>query len=119
MNAFLAKWASANEVDEAENNHPVEARGFNRFLPDIGNMAVSEFATAGLVVKLRSSLLGGQVVAFASDNAKIEDGELVTYRASELALLSDVSDDDLVRLHSLKRVFTGSLVERVAPVSKV
>ena len=109
MNSFLSKWGAINEV-EIEINSPVEESCLERFLADIGSVSLSEFASAGYVVKLRSSLLGGQVIAFASDNANVVEDDLVTYVASELALLSAVSEDDLIRLHALKQVFGGSVI---------
>ena len=55
----------------------------------VSTMPLSEFASAGLVVRVRSKALG-ETVLFASDNARFENEEsLAVYRASELIALLD------------------------------
>lgn len=73
-------------------------------------MPLSEFAEAGLVVEVRSEVLG-EVVIFASDNAVVDPGERrVVYWAAELRTLLGVGGDDLRRLHAAKRAFGGTVV---------
>ncbi len=75
-------------------------------------MRLSEFATAGLVVEVRSVVLG-EVVVFASDNAALDPGERRTvYRAAELRALADLASldpDGLRRINAVKRTFKGSI----------
>jgi hypothetical protein len=73
-------------------------------------MRLSEFATARLRVEVTSDVLGERVV-FASDNAKLDPGEpLVIYRAAELRELVGFSPDDLRKVHSIKKLFGGTIV---------
>lgn len=75
----------------------------------VAAMPLSDFALAGLVVEVRSEILG-EVVVLASDNALLDPGERRTvYRARELAELVGLGAADLRRLHGVKRVFGGSL----------
>jgi hypothetical protein len=54
---------------------------------EVAGMSLERFARAGLVVKVRSSLLD-EVVLFASDNAKLANDERRTvYRAADLRRL--------------------------------
>ncbi len=72
----------------------------------VAEMAMSDFATAGLVVRVRSALFGEEVI-FASDNAEIApDLGLPVYRARELSRLL-ASTDDLRQLHATKREGLG------------
>ena len=73
---------------------------------EVAGMAMSDFATAGLVVRVRSALFGEDVI-FASDNAEIAtDRGLPIYRAQELSRLL-ASTDDLQRLHAAKKEAIG------------
>jgi hypothetical protein len=75
-------------------------------------MTLDAFATAALVVEMRSSVLG-EVVIFASDNAHVDPGELrPAYRASELrALLALTNPDDLRQVHAFKKTFRGTITD--------
>ncbi len=75
-------------------------------------MTLDVFATAALVVEMRSSVLG-EVVIFASDNAHVDPGELrPVYRASELrALLGLTNPDDLRQVHAFKKTFRGTMTD--------
>ena len=73
-------------------------------------MPLSEFAEAGLVVEVYSSVLAERVL-FASDNARLDPGERrVVYRASELRELLGLSSAELRRVHDTKRVFGGTVL---------
>ena len=73
-------------------------------------MRLSEFATARLRVEVTSDVLGERVV-FASDNARLDPGELlVIYRAAELRELVGFSPDDLRKVHAIKKMFGGTIV---------
>lgn len=76
---------------------------------DILTLRLSEFATARLRVEVTSDVLGERVV-FASDNAKLDPGERrVIYRAAELRELVGFSADDLRKVHSIKKMFGGTI----------
>jgi hypothetical protein len=54
---------------------------------EVAEMSLERFARAGLVVKVRSTLLD-EVVLFASDNAQVpEDERRTVYRAADLRKL--------------------------------
>lgn len=73
-------------------------------------MRLSEFADAGLVVEVRSEVLG-EVVVFAADNALLDPGERRTvYRASELQPLLTLGPGDLRAVHRVKRTFRGTIL---------
>lgn len=73
-------------------------------------MRLSEFADAGLVVEVRSEVLG-EVVVFAADNALLDPGERRTvYRASELQPLFTLGPGDLRAVHRVKRTFRGTIL---------
>jgi hypothetical protein len=72
-------------------------------------MPISEFARAGLVVKIYSGELGCEVL-LASDNvpdSEIPDPGLAVYRADEMRKLALWRPDpaDLRRVHAVKEVF--------------
>lgn len=68
----------------------------------VAGMSMSDFATAGLVVRVRSAVLGEEVI-FASDNAELAtDPGLPVYRANELSRLL-AAKEDLRLLHSAKK----------------
>ena len=76
---------------------------------DVCQMRLGEFASAGLVVEVRSKILD-EVVIFASDNAPVDPGERrVVYRASELLVLAGLESSDLRQLHLAKRTFRGTV----------
>ncbi len=69
----------------------------------LSGMSLADFATAGVVLRVRSERLG-ETVLFASDNAIIERSETrAVYRAAELARLLDRGTATLLDHHRLKR----------------
>ena len=76
---------------------------------DVALMQLSEFATAGLVVVVDSSVLGERIV-LASDNATVHGRREVVYRARELGALLGLSPDGLLQLHMCKRTFGGEVL---------
>ena len=85
----------------------------------IAGMAMSDFATAGLVLRVRSAVLGEEVI-FASDNAEIAgDPGLPIYRAKELSRLLSAKEC-LQRLHAAKKADLDiSNASTSSPVSQV
>jgi hypothetical protein len=79
-------------------------------------MRLDDFACAGLVVTVWSEVLGERVT-FASDNARVDPGELrPVYRARELRALLGLSDPgELRRIHAVKRTFRGSISDSPEP----
>jgi hypothetical protein len=75
-------------------------------------MRLDDFARAGLVVTVRSELLGERII-LASDNARVDPGELRTvYRARELRALLGLTDPgELRQIHAVKRTFRGSIAD--------
>jgi TubC N-terminal docking domain len=75
-------------------------------------MPLEEFARAGLVVEVWSRVLG-EAVVFASDNARLDPGELrPVYRAHELRVLLGLSaPGELRRIHEVKRMFRGTVTD--------
>lgn len=70
---------------------------------DLGALRLDDFAGAGLVLEVRSELLADTVV-FASDDARIAEGETrVVYRAAELRELRRLGPEQLRFVHELKR----------------
>ena len=69
----------------------------------IEEMSLADFATSGLVRKVRSKVLG-ETVLYAADNAQVDPGiDLVVYRASELKELDGMPVEQLRRIHILKK----------------
>ncbi|HEX2466161.1 MAG TPA: hypothetical protein VHR17_16175 [Thermoanaerobaculia bacterium] len=63
------------------------ARRESPSVAEVAGMTLERFARAGLVVKVRSTLLD-EVVLFASDNAELpRDERRPVYRAADLRLL--------------------------------
>lgn len=82
---------------------------------DIALMGLEEFAQAGLVVRVRSSILG-QDVLFVSDNvpeAAIAHRGLTVYRARELRKLAILgpSPRSLKTIHDAKTIFDGVITD--------
>jgi hypothetical protein len=75
-------------------------------------MRLDDFARAGLVVTVWSKVLGERII-LASDNARVDPGELRTvYRARELRALLGLSDPaELRRIHEVKRTFRGTITD--------
>ena len=79
-----------------------KARSATSAASRVAGMSMSDFATAGLVVRVRSAVLGEEVI-FASDNAELAtDPGLPVYRANELSRLL-AAKEDLRLLHSAKK----------------
>jgi len=86
----------------------VESQG-SLIASDVCAMRLSDFAKAGLVVEVRSEVLG-EVVVFASDNARVDPGERrVVYRASELREMLDLGPNSLRQVHRVKKPFRGTV----------
>lgn len=63
------------------------------------------------ILRMRSWLLGGEVVILAADHARIpEDTPEVVYRASELQLILSMKPEELVALHQTKKALDGDLL---------
>lgn len=75
-------------------------------------MPLVEFARAGLVVEVWSKVLG-EAVVLASDDARIDPGELrPVYRARELqVLLALTAPAELRRVHEVKKIFRGTITD--------
>lgn len=77
---------------------------------EICDMPLPEFAIAGLVLEVTSSVLQ-ETVIFASDNAIVDPGEnRVVYRAAELEKLDGLTSGDLLQVHAVKKTFRGQVI---------
>lgn len=81
-------------------------------------MSLADFASASLVVEVRSKILG-EVVVLASDHAQVDPGERrAVYRARELSILSDLTEPaELQTVHAVKKTFRGTITD-VAPAGR-
>jgi hypothetical protein len=79
---------------------------------EVRALPLEDFALAGLVVEVRSDVLG-ETVIFASDDARVDPGELwPVYRARELRVLLGLTDPrELRRIHEVKRTFRGTITD--------
>ena len=86
--------------------------GASLLTAEVCAMRLEEFARAGLVVEVWSSVLD-EAVVFASDDARVDPGEVRTvYRAHELrVLLGLTTPRELRRVHEVKRLFRGSITD--------
>lgn len=87
---------------------------------EVAQMPLDQFATAGLKLLVRSVVLGGEVVLFASDNVIVTDEEHrghVVYFARELRELIGASPEDLRQIHAVKRTFKGSILADIGMVT--
>ncbi len=76
---------------------------------DLCQMRLGDFASAGLVVEVRSKILD-EVVIFASDNAPVDPGERrAIYRASELRALVGLEPKGLCQVNLVKKTFRGTI----------
>jgi hypothetical protein len=84
----------------------------SELVAEVCAMRLDDFARAGLVVTVNSEVLGERVL-FASDNARVDPGELrPVYRAHELRALLGLSDTrELRRIHAIKRTFRGTITD--------
>ncbi|OPZ62262.1 MAG: hypothetical protein BWY86_00477 [Candidatus Aminicenantes bacterium ADurb.Bin508] len=79
-------------------------------LPDIREMTLEAFSKARLVVRIRSRLLGTEII-LASDNALLdEEAGSVVYRASELKRLLSAPPEAVRDIHRMKDLFRGSRI---------
>ena len=63
------------------------------------------------IMRVRSWLLGGEIVVFAADHARIpESNTEVVYRASELQLIQEMTPEQLIALHQVKKALDGDLL---------
>ena len=98
--------AGASKAAPAQENTADGAR--------VAHLPLAKFADAGLLVRVRSEILG-EVVLFASDNTLVaEDEPLPVYRAAELSLLLDSTRKDLLALHAFKKASVATAWERTA-----
>ena len=79
----------------------------------VAGMKLDDFARAGLIVQVRSQILGADVL-FVSDNvpeAKLRDRSEVVYRAHELKKLARVPPDPmgLRTVHMVKEIYGGTI----------
>ena len=69
----------------------------------VEEMSLEDFASSGLVKKVKSKLLG-ETVIWAADNAQVPpETDQVIYRASELKELVGVPPEQLRKIHMLKK----------------
>ncbi len=88
----------------------------------VAGMSLAEFATAGLVVEVRSEVLGGRVL-FVSDNvpaSRLAGAQWPIYRAAELRRLAVLRPEPrtLRSLHEVKTIFEGT-IDDVTPNDEV
>ncbi len=103
-----------------KSSQPVASGGRAAAIPkqvaeEVALMRLGEFAEAGLVVKVSSSILGADVL-FVSDNvpdSEIDGQGLTMYRAKELRKLVQIRPDpkELRKLQEIKRIFGGTILE--------
>ncbi|HEV3073361.1 MAG TPA: hypothetical protein VHB47_02990 [Thermoanaerobaculia bacterium] len=79
---------------------------------EVRALRLEDFALAGLVIEVRSDVLGEGVI-FASDDARVDPGERrPVYRARELRVLLGLTDPlELRRIHEVKRTFRGTITD--------
>ena len=94
ISAPLRAFLSTPPDSDRQNAAPDTARSRHR----IAGMSLKSFALAGLVLRVRSRLLGEDVL-FASDNAHVDRQDLVVYRAAELETFLDAKEAELMALH--------------------
>ena len=92
-----------------------EKSGGGDLAAGVAAMTLDEFATAGLVLRVRSTVLGCEVL-FVSDDVPEEDlrdRDLPVYRAAELRKLAICCPRprDLQRLHDVKTIFNGTIAD--------
>ncbi len=100
----------AGEVGQALGG--VEPASWPVTTAELLSLPLADFATAGLVVEVRSKVLG-ELVLFASDNALLDPGERrPVYRAAELRELVGLKPAELRTVHRVKRTFRGTVADR-------
>jgi hypothetical protein len=90
----------------------VSETGASLLTAEVCAIRLEEFARSGLVVEVWSAVLE-EAVVFASDDARVDPGELRTvYRAHELRVLLGLSTlRELRRAHEVKRLFRGAITD--------
>lgn len=90
----------------------VSATGASLLTAEVCAMRLEEFARAVLVVEVWSAVLD-EAVVFASDDARVDPGELRTVdRAHELRiLLGLMMPRELRQVHEVKRLFRGTTTD--------
>lgn len=83
--------------------------------PEIAAMRLSDFARAGLIARVRSNVLGSEVL-FVSDNVPetaLEGTDLPVYRAAELRKLAILRPPPrtLQVVHDVKTIFNGVITD--------
>jgi len=73
-------------------------------------MRLSAFARSGSWLRIRSRLLGEDVI-FAADNAVDLPGGFPIYRAGELTKLTELDPDNLRAVHRVKATFSGKVYD--------
>ncbi len=78
---------------------------------DFSRMTLSEFAQSRRTLRIRSHMLGEDVwwVSDESLRRTVPDPTLVVYTAAELQHLVDISPQDLINLHRIKKTFHGHI----------
>jgi hypothetical protein len=85
----------------------------SELVAEVCAMPLEDFACAGLVVTVWSEVLGERII-LASDNGRVDPGELrPVYRAHELRALLGLKDrpGDLRLIHAVKRTFRGNITD--------
>lgn len=78
---------------------------------DVADITLAEFARSGRIARVRSRLLGEDVwwVANESLRGTVHDPTLVVYTAGELRHLVNVSPQELIHIHRIKKSFDGHI----------
>jgi hypothetical protein len=102
--------AAARTVSETLGG--VSESGPSQLIAEVCAMRLEDFARAGLVVEVWSTVLD-EAVVLASDDARIDPGEQRTvYRAHELrVLLGLTTPQELRRVHEVKKLFRGTITD--------
>jgi len=74
-------------------------------------MTLAEFMASNEVIRVRSRLLGEDVWLVSDESLRlvVPDPTLVVYTAAELRHLVDISPQDLINLHRIKKTFHGHI----------
>ena len=105
--AFRRSELNASECDSLAR----EAAQRSTHVPySLADMSLSTFAQSGLSLSVHSAVLD-ETIVLAADNATIPDGgELVVYRACELAEMVGMPNELLRAVHATKKAMDGELV---------
>jgi hypothetical protein len=110
--ALLKLVAPAAERTVSETLGGVSPTRSSLLTAEVCAMRLEDFARAGLVVEVWSTVLD-EAVMFASDDALVDPGEPRTvYRAHELrVLLGLTTPRELRRIHEVKKMFRGTVAD--------